>query len=222
MTISRNTLALKEFCRENGKIELLRKIAVVLTRRWRDTFVAKQIARSRMYLGKGPKIYGRRHLAIGSGFSAGDWLWLEAVVAYRGIKYSPMIEIGNDVAASDFVHIAATNRVVIGDGVLIGSRVLISDHSHGDYRGVEQVSPTEPPNLRRLSCDRTVTIGRNVWIGDGVAILPGTNIGEGSIIGANSVVNGTIPANCIAVGTPARPIRVYDLITKTWKRIPQK
>jgi lipopolysaccharide O-acetyltransferase len=106
--------------------------------------------------------------------------------------------------------------VVIGDGVLVGSRVLITDHSHGEYGGTAQTSPEEAPRLRRLSCDRTVTIGRNVWLGDGVAVLAGASIGEGSVIATNSVVTGLIPPNCIAAGLPARPLRHYDHTEKAW------
>jgi hypothetical protein len=37
--------------------------------------------------------------------------------------------------------------------------------------------------------------------------MPGTTIGDGSVIGANSLVQGTIPADELAVGSPAKVIR---------------
>ena len=50
-------------------------------------------------------------------------------------------------------------------------------------------------------------IGKNVWLGAGVIVLPGVTIGENSIIGAGSVVTHDIPANQIAVGSPAWVIK---------------
>jgi lipopolysaccharide O-acetyltransferase len=180
--------------------------------------LARNIGCSPLKIGKNPRILGRRHLSIGSNFVAGDYFWLEAVTDYEGTSYDPHIVIGHNVGITDFVHIAATNRVTIGDGVLIGSRVLITDHNHGEYDGEDQANPEDPPRLRKLSRSRTVTIGRNVWIGDGAAILGGSNIGDGCVIGTNSVVAGTVPSNCIAVGLPARPIRYYRQADQEWVR----
>ena len=41
-------------------------------------------------------------------------------------------------------------------------------------------------------------------------ILKGATIGDNTTIGAGSVVSGTIPANCIAAGNPARVIKRLD------------
>lgn len=206
----------KAYAKENGTEQLLFKLIGASGRHLRDHFLAKHIGCGPIRLGRNPRLLGLRHLSIGRNFSAGNLFWLEAVTNYNGIFYHPQIQIGDDVSVSDFVHIAATNKVLIGDGVLAGSKVLITDHNHGSYDGTAQTGPDEAPSSRRLSCDRTVTIGRNVWLGDGVAVLAGASIGDGSVIGANSVVTGPIPPNCIAVGMPARPLRHYDHGRKTW------
>ena len=41
-----------------------------------------------------------------------------------------------------------------------------------------------------------------------VTILPNVQIGNGAIIGSNSVVSKDIPENCVAVGNPARIIKI--------------
>lgn len=46
-----------------------------------------------------------------------------------------------------------------------------------------------------------------MFIGAGTTILKGTTIGSRSIIGAGSIVSGTIPADEIWAGNPARRIR---------------
>jgi lipopolysaccharide O-acetyltransferase len=155
---------------------------------------------------------------MGVNFSAGNGLWLEAITSFAGVQYTPLLTIGNDVNFSDYVHVACTREVHVGDGVLCGSHVVISDHSHGIYSGPEQSSPLIRPNLRPLSKDKSVKVGANVWIGDGAAILGGACVGTGSIIGAHAVVSGPIPDYCIAVGSPARVIRQWNAASGLWEK----
>lgn len=54
---------------------------------------------------------------------------------------------------------------------------------------------------------RVPMIGANVYIGAGAKVLGPVNIGDGARIGANSVVLDNVPANCTAVGIPARVVR---------------
>lgn len=56
---------------------------------------------------------------------------------------------------------------------------------------------------------KSIHIGKDVWITSRCVILPGVRIGDGSIIGAGSVVTKDIPANCLAVGNPAKPVRYF-------------
>jgi len=46
-----------------------------------------------------------------------------------------------------------------------------------------------------------------VWIGGNVTIVRGGSIGDDAVIGAHAVVNKAVPADCLAVGIPARVIR---------------
>ena len=62
-----------------------------------------------------------------------------------------------------------------------------------------------------------VIIEDNVWLGEFVSVLPGVKIGKGAIIGSNSVVTKDIPANTIAVGSPAKVIKKYNFETKKWE-----
>lgn len=55
-----------------------------------------------------------------------------------------------------------------------------------------------------------ITVGNNVFIGWGVIILPGVTIGDNVIIGAGSIVTKEIPSNCVAVGSPARPVKTLE------------
>lgn len=173
-----------------------------------------------LHLSRGAKIRGGKHIIIGENFQCGPNVWIEAVKYHMDIEYFPKIHIGEMVRFSDNVHLACTNKIIIGANVLIGSNVHITDHSHGIYTGKNQDDPELlAPVLRALSNDKEVIIENNVWLGDGVIVLPGVRIGRGSIIGANSVVTKSIAENVIAVGSPAVPIKMYNKKLKEWVTI---
>ena len=128
-----------------------------------------------------------------------------------------VLEIGKNLCVNHSVHIAAVNRVTIGNDVLMASRVYISDHSHGNYKknGFPQDPPDSNPNLREIFSS-PIVIGDKCLLGEGVCVLPGANIGCGSIIGAQSVVIGAIPSHSIAVGTPAKVIKTWSSEKLEW------
>lgn len=55
-----------------------------------------------------------------------------------------------------------------------------------------------------------VTIGNNVAFGRHVVVLKGVTIGDNCFIGAGSIVSKDIPANSIAVGSPAKVVMTLD------------
>ena len=55
-----------------------------------------------------------------------------------------------------------------------------------------------------------VHIHNAVYVGTGAKIINLLEIGENTIIGAGAVVSKSIPANCTAVGIPAKPIKFHN------------
>ena len=169
------------------------------------------------------RIEGKRYIRLGKNFNSGKNLWLAAVERYRDTLISnhivPHIYIGNNVSVGEYVHIGCNHRIVIGDDVLMGSKIYITDHNHGVYRGDNADSPAIPPADRRLTEGESVEIGARCWIGEFVTILPGVTIGEGCIIGSHSTVTHDIPANSIAVGSPARVVKVWDETLGQWVKV---
>jgi lipopolysaccharide O-acetyltransferase len=161
-------------------------------------------------------IRGKKNIRWETGFTTGRGCRIEA---YPIEAKKVVLEFGKNVQINDYVHISAMRQIKIGNDVLMASKIYISDCVHGLYSGEEEQStPDIPPMQRKYVC-KPVLIEDNVWIGEFVSILPGVTIGRGSVIGANSVVTKSIPPYVIAVGTPAKPIKQYNFVTKRWERV---
>ncbi len=145
-----------------------------------------------------------QYVYLGDHFFALQRLRIEAWDHFAGQQFHPKVVIGNRVIVNTDLHIGCIDRVEIGDDVLIGSRVYITDHTHGNTEGAMLLLP---PSGRPLVSRGPVIIGNRVMIGEGACILPGVTIGENAIIGANAVVTQDVPAHCVAAGVPARIIK---------------
>ncbi len=172
-----------------------------------------------LYLGPRCVVRGLRHIHFGTNFSAHGTLWLEAVATYRNQRFSPQIVIGPHVSVSEGVHITCIERVEIKGHVLMGSRVYISDHNHGDYQGGLQSSACESPALRRLGGGGPVLIGENVWIGDNAILVGPLVIADGTVIGANSIVRRNTDVGTMVAGNPARVIKRFSTTSGKWERV---
>lgn len=125
--------------------------------------------------------------------------------------YGSNIFIGNDVIININCTFVDNKPIRIGNQALIASNVQIYTATHPVLPKERYVSDWKE---KKTDYYRTyaspVEIKDNVWIGGGSIILPGVTIGENSVIGAGSVVNRSIPANCVAVGTPCKVMRYFD------------
>lgn len=153
---------------------------------------------------KAMALKGLKYISIGKDVQICSGIQLTAWDYYENQKYKPSIIIGNNCNIRENAHITAINKIYIGDNLLTGTNILITDNSHGD---ITREQMDIHPQLRPLSSKGPVYIGNNVWIGNNVCILPGTSIGDGCIIAANSIVTKNIPAYCVAAGAPAQIIK---------------
>jgi acetyltransferase-like isoleucine patch superfamily enzyme len=88
----------------------------------------------------------------------------------------------------------------IGDEVMLADHVQILSGGQEHGRSDTNISMHDQDQTYRCVC-----IGQGAWIGAGAIIM--ADVGEKAIIGAGAVVTRAIPANCIAVGVPARVIK---------------
>ena len=187
----------------------------------RHSLVSAAVGAADLRIGRGSTLRGLKHVRFGRSFHARGAVWIEAVCGYGSQSFTPMITIGDNVSASDDLHITCIDRISIGNGVLFGSRVFVSDHNHGRYRGQSPSSPDEPPAQRELGGGGPVTIEDNAWMGDNVIIVGPVVIGKSAVVGANSVVRGDVAAFTMVAGIPAVPIKAYNFETSSWSKVPR-
>lgn len=149
---------------------------------------------------KANRILTNGKVSIGENTRFGKMAVLTAWDKFNGQSFSPRITIGRNCNFGDFIHITAINRIIIGDNVLIGRWITITDNSHGS---IDKHLLSTPPHLRPLVSKGPVVIGNNVWIGDKATILPNVTIGDSAVIAANAVVTKDVPPYSVAAGNPA-------------------
>jgi len=152
-------------------------------------------------------LFGGKYISIGNRTSIGTRAVLTAWDKYGSDTFFPEIIIGNNVSIGDDCHITAINRIEIGDNVLTGKKITITDNTHGKSN---ISSLLISPLLRPLHSSGPVYIEDGVWLGDKVTILGNVRIGKNAIIGSNAVVTKNIPANSVAVGIPAKVIKTIE------------
>lgn len=153
-------------------------------------------------------LVGLKYMTIGVHTQFAKNVRLEAWSAYNGktMEKQPRIVIGDNCNIGSEAHITAMNSIVIGDNLLTGVNVLITDNSHGSFK---RELLDMHPQYRHLFSKGGVRIGNNVWLGNNVCIMPGVTIGDGAIVGANSVVTKDIPAYSVAAGVPAKIVKSF-------------
>jgi acetyltransferase-like isoleucine patch superfamily enzyme len=160
---------------------------------------------------------GRKHIRLGRRMTCGRGCRFEA---YPPSGEGVILRIGDDVQINDYVHITASESVVLEDRVLLASRIYISDTSHGDYSSEVAGMQSDPDSTAkdRPLQTKPVLIRENAWLGEGVCVLPGVTIGRNAVVGANSVVTKDVPDNTIVAGNPAVPIKTWNPASGQWEK----
>lgn len=154
----------------------------------------------RIVVGKSLKLFAFPRLAYsGSTITFGDNLILGQV--FISVAPDSHLRIGNNCGINDYSFIVSNYGVTIGDNVMIAEHVSIRDADH-------VFDDADLPIIQQGFVGAPIIIEDDVWIGRGVAILKGVRIGRGAVIGANAVVNQDVPPYAIAVGVPARAIKM--------------
>jgi len=116
---------------------------------------------------------------------------------FKGITftYGHNISVGDNAVVHDDVHLDDRGRLTIGD------RVSISDDAHVYSHDHDVVDQTEVANYHTIiEDDARVTYD--------AMVKAGVKVGENAVVGAKSIVQRDVPAHHVAVGTPAKSVKV--------------
>jgi acetyltransferase-like isoleucine patch superfamily enzyme len=158
------------------------------------------------------------YMRLGANVFIGD-----RVVIYRDIDGGP-VELGDDV------HLYGDTYVQTGQGgsLKIGANTHIQPHCQfsaykaairigcdvqiapncGFYPYDHGIAPDDPIVKQPLQTKGDIVIADDAWLGFGVIVLSGVRIGQGAVIGAGAVVTHDVPDGAIAVGSPARIVKM--------------
>jgi galactoside O-acetyltransferase len=117
------------------------------------------------------------------------------------LEYLHGLSLGRGAGINTGCWINARGRVSIGDDTILGPYCVIHSANH-------RMDQLDIPIQHQGFEHKPVTLGNNVWLAARVTVLPGVSIGDNAVIGAGAVVTKDIPANAVAVGNPARVIRL--------------
>jgi acetyltransferase-like isoleucine patch superfamily enzyme len=159
-------------------------------------------------------IGGASRISLGSRSQIREFARLE-VIDRPELGWSANLRIGNRVNIEQGVHIVCQGNLTIEDEVSITPFCVIVDTYH----------PHDPPDVapkigaRLPKVPTSVVIGKGTFIGAHSVVLPNVRVGRGCVIGAGSVVSQDIPDYCVAVGSPARVVSMFDPKERTWSKI---
>ncbi len=161
------------------------------------------ILRVNLYRSIGIKIGKGTHIEVGAKLDSSK------VVIGKNVHIGEFSYISAGVVIEDRVNINSNVQIVtspggsvtVGKDSLIGQNVVIRANDHN-------FSNLEIPINKQGHLGGEIIIGKNVWLAANVVVTRNTSIGDGSVIGAASVVTEDIPTNCVAVGAPARRVKL--------------
>lgn len=150
------------------------------------------------------------YVAIGIGTSA------TRKKIYTNYKNNPNIRFVNLIDPS----VLHSDRVCFGEGNIICAGTIITvdirigncniinlDCTVGHDAVLEDFVTVNPS----VNISGNVRLGLGTNIGTGTQIIQGISIGANSVVGAGAVVNRDLPANCTAVGIPAKVIKIREV-----------
>lgn len=142
---------------------------------------------------------------------------------YTHVAQRRRVTLGRDVRIAPNVSFANAERIALGDQVQVGARCSLWAGKTASWIRVGDRTTFGPevfataadyglaPGKRitdQEMIERDIVIGQDCWIGARAIITSGITIGDGAVIGAGSVVTRDVPAGAIAVGVPAKVVRM--------------
>jgi len=149
-------------------------------------------------------------MRVGNRTSIGDLAHIELISEYAGVRFSPKVEIGDDVYIGSNLYMVCLGTMTIGHGSVLSEYVYLHDSNHGfDPKGGRIMQ-------QPLVHGGNITIGRDCFLGFRAAILPGVTLGDHCVVAAGAVVTKSFPAYSMVAGVPATLIKRYSSAEEKW------
>lgn len=152
-------------------------------------------------------------------------IWVVAAIGLPSLKKRLLSKLDNPlIVYPTLVHPAAivgSDDVSIGEGSIVCAGTFITVNIQigkhvvlnlGCTVGHDSVIQDYCSFMPSVNISGEVDISDCVYVGTGAKIINQLEIGSGTIIGAGAVVSKSLPANCTAVGIPAKPIKYHEAI----------
>lgn len=161
---------------------------------------------------KRPLIFTNKRIVIGKRSIIGYHARIEEVLVHNNKEFKPIINIGENVRIEQNLHLTCANYISIGNNTSISANVTITDIHH------TYLNPDIPIEDQDIEVKKVI-IGKNCKIYNNAVILPGVIVGDNVTVGANSVVSNNIPSFSVAVGSPAKVVKMYNMENKLWEKL---
>lgn len=183
-------------------------------------FLARRLVYRRGFKHYGERTYlspfstweNMQFMSIGSGVTVRRGAWICVLPGNIPPGEEPQLSIGDDSYLGNNCVVSCVREVRIGRQVVFGDNVQVGDTTH------RYQTPGEHLFAQGLDSGRLV-IGDRAWIGRNSFVGYDLEIGEHAVVGANSVVTRSVPPFTVVAGSPARPIRRFDVDSGTWIRL---
>lgn len=160
--------------------------------------------------GAGVQCIGVGSIRIGQGSVVADGSWLNVCIN----DGKPRMVIGECVLVGRRAVLSSGTYLEIGAHTIFGPNVYVASAAH-EYIG-NHLKPILQCGIRDWG---RVVLEENCWLGMNAVVDGDLTIGRGSVVGANSVLRQSLPPFSLAVGSPARIIRMLNPETEQWEPV---
>jgi acetyltransferase-like isoleucine patch superfamily enzyme len=160
-----------------------------------------------VYIHPTVQIIGASNVSIGDNTCISEFTWINA---NHRIKDEIEVCFGKNCFIGRRNFFSSGQRIEIGPYTLttIECKFICSTHIADN--------PLVPYIAAGTTYNHSIKVGANCFFGVGATVLGNVTIGCGSIIGTGSIVTRDIPPFSIAIGNPAKVIKMYSFSRSIW------
>jgi acetyltransferase-like isoleucine patch superfamily enzyme len=160
--------------------------------------------------GHGVQCIGMGCVTIGKGSVIGDDAWINVCIRDGKTR----LVVGEAVLIGRRATLSSGTYLEVGAYTIFGPNVYLSSAEH-EYDG-NHLRPILQCGIDDLG---SVVVEENCWLGTNVVVTGNIVIGRGSVIGANAVVRQSVPPFAVAVGSPARVVKMLNPESSAWEPV---